>query len=485
MALTVNFWNFSKRANSTAIPVTDPLDPSYIAPYTASCVLKADCSILAPVIEIGAGMSFNPSAYCYAQIPSYSRYYWVTDWEWSEGRWFASLRIDPLASWRTAIGSANKYILRSAHDHNDTVIDTFYPTKERYNVGIVSHTFSWSNDFAAGRFVLGVINGSGTSLTGTTEYYILTLAELRAFMEYVFPQDLTQLWSGLSGMTEYVYKSIYDPLQFIVSCKFFPFTFGGEESPVQICFGNFESTEFAEPLGKASTWPTFTHDYIISSDWLQRAARDRSEPYVNLYYFLNPFGIIPISTSDFTLTSTLRVKIIPDLISGNATIQLYNVINGVETMIGQQSGTIGFDINLTAINRDLSSIGTALINGAIAAGTGMMGPELGAVSMAGEASAIISAGQAFHALHSPTISANLKGSPSLAGLDGRSRLYVRRQLFVDENNAEFGRPLYADRTISAIPGFIKCGDAEFSAAGAMQAEIEQIGEAFTGGFFYE
>ena len=61
MALTVNFWIFSKRENSTAIPVASPVQSFH-------CELKSDSGVLSPVLEIGLPMSTNPAVWNYAGL---------------------------------------------------------------------------------------------------------------------------------------------------------------------------------------------------------------------------------------------------------------------------------------------------------------------------------------------------------------------------------------------------------------------------------
>lgn len=474
--MTVQFWVFSKRKNSTARPAT-------AAAYTFNCTLKDASGVLRPTLEIYQSQSFNPAQLNYAFIPSYGRYYFVTDWEWIVGRWELTLQVDALASYKTQIGNAEKYVLRAAAEYDKDIIDTFYPTIERVNVSWTGYNFPWYNNFTNGRFVLGVINGEGTALAGTTDYFILSPAELRDFMTYLFPSSVVNDWTSLNSITEQVYKSIYDPLQFIVSCKYFPFTMGGVETDAQIAFGNFVSTKYAEPLGKPNTWPIFQHDYTISANWLTRDAKDKSEPYTRLCFFLNPFGVVEISTADFTLTDTVRVRITPDLISGEAVLQIFALISGSEVLVAQQTAMIGFDVNLTAVNRDLFSAVSAVIGGA--SGSGIY-DTLDTVLP----SVLTSAGNALVSLIKPSISASTRGTPSIANIDGTSRLYVRRHLFTDEKNDEFGKPLYKNRVISTLgataaqSGYIKCGDGDISLP-AFPEEVDEVSNYLTGGFYYE
>jgi hypothetical protein len=247
---------------------------------------------------------------------------------------------------------------------------------------------------------------------------------------------------------------------------------------VEIQFGNFTaSRQYAEPLSKPAQWPVFSHDYSLPSGWLTRDARDRCEPFCDIFFWLNPFGVIRLSTSDFTLTDTVRVRVTPDMISGEATIQIFALVGASEVLVAQQTAMLGFDVNLTAINRDTTSAIAALIGGAALAGS-EMAAGLPPISI------LTSAGDAYASLAKPSISHSSRGTPSICMLDGSSRLYSRRHTFADSHVSEFGRPLYQTRTISTLSGYIKCGDGDISLP-AYPEEARTVSEAMTGGFYYE
>lgn len=471
--MTVNFWSFAKKVNSTAIPSGTPL-------YSATAYLKEESGVLSPTLQIYESAAWNPYNLNYAQITDFARYYFTGEWIWMGGLWETTLEIDALGSWKTEIGNANKYILRSASAYNPDIIDSLYPPEEHVNVSWDSFSFPFYNDFTGGVYILGVINGQGQSLAGTTDYFIMTAPEIKDFMTYMIPASVTT-WGNLNSMTADVYKSVYDPLRFIVSCKYFPFTAGGINTDVAIAFGNFLSNKYAEPLDKPNTWPTFTHDYTLPTGWTSRDARERSEPYADIMFWMNPFGVIPLSTSDFTLTDTVRVKITPDMISGEATIQIYAVVSGAEVLVAQQTAMIGFDVNLIATNKDSSSAAASLISG----GSGIAGNLLAGNAPGAVLSGLMGAGDAFASLTRPSVVMSTRGAPSVSMISGASRLYSRHHTFPGDSNVEFGRPLYDVRQISSLSGYIKIGDPDFEAAGAMKDEIQRIGEFFTSGFYYE
>ena len=475
--MNVNFWTFAKKANSTARPTANPA-------YTFSCTLKDASGVLRPVLEIYQSQSFNPASLNYAYIASYGRYYYVSDWQWVVGRWECTLKFDALASYKLEIGSADKYILRAASAYNPDIVDTFYPTIEKVNATWASYTFPWDNtDFINGSFVLGVIEGHGLNLMGTTQYYILDMTGISQFMQYMFPDS--DQWHNLNTLNEYLYKSVYDPLQFVVSCKFFPFSITGGNA-YSVGFGNFYTylgndgytpLTHVKLLGQPSSWIEFQHDYTIASDWLSRDAKYRSEPYTNVYYYLNPFGIIALSPDDFTLSNSVRVRITPDLISGEATLQIFSLVNNNEILVQQRVAMLGQDVNLTADSRSMAAAVASLVGGVV---TGTAEVAAGSVPVSG----ISQMGNAALNILQPVAETASRGSPSVKTVDGHSRLYTRRTQFVDEKNSEFGKPLYENRVINTLSGFIKCGDGDIS-LDAFPEEVDEISNYLIGGFYYE
>ena len=476
--MVVNFWTFSKRKNSTSRPTGN-------AAFTFSnVVLKDESGILQPILEIFQSQAFNPYDLNYAYIDDFHRYYYVSDWVWIVGRWECRLIVDVLASFKTEIGVHDKYILRCASAYNPDVVDSFYPTINKINATWSSYNYPWDNtNFINGTFVVGVIEGHGLNLMGTTQYYILDMTGISQFMQYMFPDS--DQWANFNTLNEYLYKSIYDPLQFIVSCKYFPFTIYGNDT-YSIGFGNFYTRfggDGTRPLsniwllGQPSTWNVFQHDYTLPSDWLTRDAKYRTEPYTNVYFYLNPFGIIALSPDDFTLSNTVRVRITPDLISGEATLEIFSLVNNNEILVQQRVAMLGQDVNLTADSRNMAAAVASLVGGAV---KGTAEVAMGNIPVSG----ISEMGNAALNMLQPVAETASRGSPSVKTVDGHSRLYVRRSQFVDEKNAEFGKPLYENRVINTLNGYIKCGDGDIS-LDCFDEESNQISEYLTGGFYYE
>ena len=99
--MNVTFYTFSKRVNSTAQPVSG-------TDYTV--ILKEPSSVISPRLDLIWSGTGSPTAFNYAYISDFGRYYWVTNWEYHDRKWTCSLTVDELASWKTEIWSSGKYV---------------------------------------------------------------------------------------------------------------------------------------------------------------------------------------------------------------------------------------------------------------------------------------------------------------------------------------------------------------------------------------
>ena len=96
MAFPVSLWKINKKENSTYRPTGSAT--------TYQCVSNADFDILAPDIPLNIGLAENPTAWNYAYISAFNRYYFITDWRVQNGMWWCSLHCDVLAIRRDETG---------------------------------------------------------------------------------------------------------------------------------------------------------------------------------------------------------------------------------------------------------------------------------------------------------------------------------------------------------------------------------------------
>ena len=96
---TIEIYSFSKKRNSTARPSGGAT--------LLQCNILEPCAIIAPTITVNYGNTQAPVNFNYAHIPAFERYYYVTDWTYSEGLWYGKLLEDVLATWKSEIGSTH------------------------------------------------------------------------------------------------------------------------------------------------------------------------------------------------------------------------------------------------------------------------------------------------------------------------------------------------------------------------------------------
>lgn len=475
MAITVNFWStFSKRKNSTAQPPAQ-------ADQSFSCVLKSDSGILNPTLEISLPMSSSPAALTYAQMPSYNRYYWVTDWQWSGGLWLCSLAVDPLASYKTEIGSATRYVLRAASAWDKTIVDTLYPTKAIRQLDVVDTvSFSFDQDLSSSGYVLGVA-ARDTDAAGAITYYTLTAQQISDLVSYMLISP-TDLWTtSFTDWTDILYRSIYSPFDYIKSCKWFPLI-SFPLTSVSLKFGNYTSSVQGQVLDlDATNWITMMRTLSMPTGWSTLEGKYKSKPYASLYIVFNPFGVIEIDPAEVSDASALSLTIYPDYISGDCMLKISKVTSSGTIFLTQTTARIGIDINLSASSVDLGG----MLRGGAAVGAALAGALTGGASLAATVGLAAGGAADFAQASAPTMSNSVGITMGYArAMEGSATLIYSHADFVSPAPAEFGFPLYDDHQIGTLSGYIKCGDGDIQIAGFEDERIA-ISEYMTGGFYYE
>ena len=199
---------------------------------TFNCTLKDTCGMLNPTIILGLGFSEAPSASMYAEIPEFGRYYFVREWVWAGAMWEVSLTVDPMATYRGEIGSQEQYILRSSARNNDNITDALYPADGGYILkrvpikgdpaGTSGNPWNgWEFTYDTGMYIIGVINNDTSVKAGAVSYYAFTPTGFRGFMGTMF-NTLDWMQIDTAEISEELLKSLFNPIQYIVSCMWIP-----------------------------------------------------------------------------------------------------------------------------------------------------------------------------------------------------------------------------------------------------------------------
>lgn len=203
MAIAVKFYNFSKKEKSTKQPTGGT---------TFNCNLKDNSGILKPIIELDTG---NPSAYNYAYIAAYGRYYFVGEWVYYRGVWTTTLKVDVMASWKSTILNTNQYVLRSAVQRNGYIQDSNYPMSSEVDVRTQYVSLVGNPFFTTQTFIIAISNNSTPKINGV-QYLACTAAQMNGIINGALNPRSTY-WDpeGTSGIADSTYRAIVNPLQYI------------------------------------------------------------------------------------------------------------------------------------------------------------------------------------------------------------------------------------------------------------------------------
>lgn len=476
--VTAHFMIMTKKDNSTKQP-TSPL------PAGVTIHLKDGCSLLRPSIEVSWPDGGTPSAnYCYIDSP-FRRYYWIDNWTYERGMWVADMHCDVLASYKTYIGLANKYVLRSASQSDPNAIDTEYPatadiTKLYKTVSIPNWGYYGSAE-ESGSYVLTCVgDNASSSRTGIVQFQVpsSTVQTVVRNASSAVQSFLNTAADDLVTVAKMLTRAFADIKQFLTSVRWFPCTFSADTAQAERIHlsvypvTNAQYAPISDPLNR-------TFFDIDVSDW-PAAGADKWEwlaPYATYTLDAEPWGVINIDPNDIVNSDHLRLIIRTDSLSGLSLLELYTYEdNNYPRLLAARTAQIGIDIPYGGSGVNLGNmLGGAVQVAATAAaaysgnaGVGELAASIGSAAAASTAQGYVSG-----------------ASGGGAAIKNSMTLYCRRLGHVDTNIPERGKPLCKTVVLNTLSGFIQCKDGEIDAVGATSAELSQIAGYLTGGFFYE
>lgn len=468
MGFRVNLYAFSKRYNSTLRPSGNG--------FVTTCEAHDPVNIMAPL------MKFNLSSvidYNYMYVQDWDRYYWIDSWTYDKGIWLATCSIDPLASWRNSIGDMTEYVLRSAYTFDGDIMDTTYPLQAETEV-VQNYLPDWSvSSGAAGCHVVGIVGANGL-----VEYYkIDNLPEFGAYMFGTNPNST--LWDEIiaddpgkqAGGYPSFMKAQFNPLQYVVSCIWYPFSIPTSGAAVHVYFGYFDSGYQAYKINRSSYGlfssriPLHNHPQYTRGRYLNYA------PYTRLRLSALPWGEVDLDTTKFSNKPTNHVYLTALLDPVTGSTKLY-VMNGDSETILVLVGQIGVTEQLSQVLKD----NLATVTGGLSAIAGVTQAATGNI-IGGIATAVSGIGNAVSAQY-PDVSTTGTNGARIAVCPTNIWITITHQLIVEEDRQNHGRPLCERRKISSLPGYLVISDPDV-AIPATKDEIEAIRQHMTNGFFYE
>ena len=473
------FYIYSKKLNSTAQPASGAV--------TIQVELKQDTDIINPVLLISAGTGITtPYNFNYCYIATFTRYYFINNWTWRKGIWECTLAVDVLASYKATLATASQYVLRSASASNGKVEDTYYPIINDIAVNEVSLTSAITRNvsyqISSGYYVVGIVSGEAS--IGVVTYYAFTIAEFNTFKQALF-NDIS--WANVSDVSSDLLKTMFNPYDYIVSCKWFPVTnlASGLMAVTSIKLGWWSFTCNAHVFGASNLM-------YLSTTWSIAAATFPSHPQASRGVYLNgpnyttyglliaPYGCIDLP-SDGRYYGIYCQELI-DYITGEAILHIYAGAGSDQTEVPLKTyeTEIGVDIQLAQV-RSVGGITGKGID-AIASGAGAL---INTMSDGVIKSALSGVASAVREQNTTVKTGGSNGGFGAIAQFGNSIILTAMfRKIANEDNSHMGRPLCETRILGNLSGYILCGDADVAIAGTEQ-ENRTLNQFLNSGFYYE
>ena len=478
--MRIILYKFNKKSNSTARPSnsTPKIELDNVQ-------IKTPSSINAPLLQLAKDK--DPNGYNYIYIPSFNRYYFVQDITYGIGVWLVSCVTDVLASFREDILASNQYVLRSASDSDSTIVDDFYTTKGsstyvRNNLTTVvdpdnqiSIPDYFNTSYDSGVFVIGIISNNSSGIT----YYELTYTGFSSLvsqlMQYI-PNDFQDVSDGIA-------KSLFNPLQYITSCKWYPTSLVRGITPVtsSINIGGYNISlsgiASVKPLNNRS-------NHFRSTVTIPKHPNSNTLKYLQLYPYstynlvFEPFGNIPLDSVKMFEGTSLTLDWYLDNGTGDTELFVYNG----NKLIANVNSSMGVEVQLSQLTVD--------VIGGVTSIAGAIGDSITAVSkgkIAGAVGSIASGiGNAINSMLPQLSTSGARGS-FLAYSLGTPQLHGLFVDVVESDVNKYGAPLCQNKTLSTLSGYTLCSNAvvNYSTYAPLAVEADEVNSLLNTGVYIE
>lgn len=467
--MQATFYQFAKRTNSTKRPSGG---------QGFGIDLKAPCNIIDPEIKIAT--QSDPTGYNYCYLPTFSRYYWVKNWTYSDGLWNALLTVDTLASYRDQIGRATEYVVRSSAKYDGTISDGLYPATAKVQSVTTSFQGGFAETISGGFFIIGFIAKAANSI-GAITYVVMTPGNAKKLSAKLL-SDVSYLSIDSSEISDNLTKVLFNPYQYIVSCNYFPFDVAELTAHLplvaKIDVGWWSVDVPGWILGEDNN--NFNKSVSVTVPKHPQAA-NRGEycnvaPYTDYTIYLQPFGVIPLDAFKMWGATTLSIQYVTDLFTGDSVLRIFT--NGTQ-LVYETTAKLGVSVPLSNINFGIPSGSGGLLQTGIAAAFGGLQAALSGGTLTDVGNGILNAAQATNA-----DVASRGATGSTIAFDMTPYMVARFKIIADDNNEDHGRPLCQRVQLFSIPGFIMV-DSPDIALTATAAEIDSVKSYMKNGFFLE
>lgn len=487
MSITATFFTHSKKLNSMKLPTGGT---------NISIVIKDPSSVLNPTLILDRS---NPTAFNYVRIPTFNRYYWITDWISDHGMWIANCKVDVLTSWRAEILDSYQYVTRNQAYYDLEVPDGRYPMID--GVEFDSVDFGNNSPFLTDLThnpwitILAVVNSYGIKINGLV-YYLMGANDAGSLMNNLLEPAMTPY--GSFDIGKETMMALLNPTQYITKSFAVPydirshFTELPSASSINVGWwdipGSYSNTKMA--VGEAGyrwfeIWnytfnlPTRSVEEQPLGTWASKL------PFTEYKLFAGPFGQIVIDTGrmNLGLGQALTARIKADL-HGNAILTLEEADGNI---IFRTSTNVAVDMTLSSLAINwMDTAGNMMGVVGSLGGLGNAIQEGGAsnIATAGNKTTALASSAAKSLFPSPQIVGGTTGA--IAAISEPWRLQATFHKIAAEDREHFGRPLCQRLQLSdpMLSGYTECADAHVEIP-ATDSEISEIESFLANGFYKE
>ena len=492
MAFTVNFYNFAKRDNSTAIPTAASIANTF------QCNLKDGTSILDPVLVLE-----------YSGLPAWSyfdfggRYYKVTD--------IRSIRqslievsgtVDVLASWKSAIQATSAFVLYDTAA-NTEITDTRLSIKTTPTVNISSGG-GW--DYLGGGtcIILNVIGAEGENgnQNGVGSYAVSVdngrqiMRLINDYAANILPdvdtpptdvvESLVLLYDLLKDRGRQAIK-MPAALDCIKSAIIFPcdYTRVYGFSASELWLGEYRVALSC----KRALMGAYDHQTVTipwqSTDWRRNA------PYTEVLLYLPYHGVVNIPVGDLIGATSITAEYGFTYADGGCCVKVYrggyDPLTPSSNILYKGSCALGGSYGIGNAQTSGFMVGSSFIGGAAAVGAAAAATIL----TGGSALPIVGAGAAgiagvFNSLTQTPSSVGSSGGGLLESSPNVQCMVIYHDTIVapDSVSAAIGTPSMAVKSLGSLSGYVQTRAA--SVSGAMtDRERNAINRYLDGGIYIE
>lgn len=468
MALTADFYNFSKRQNSTKVPAS--------AGTSFNITLKQPTSLNSPVFVLNNG-SFN---YNYCSFNG--AYYFVSDVvSLRNDIWEVHCTKDVLATYRTQILASTAYVLYDNAANTD-IVDNRLAVESSYTTSYAQTEITQLD--GSGVYALCVIGANSTDtwiIADTDDLMNLLTTNFDAIFSPQVPptqptimEQLKETIVYLNAVIGNIFASGSAP-DCVRSCYWMPWNIDGDSGVEQIRLGNFLTGQY----GKRVITNTLLMTYSVTIPWQTNDWR-RLSPFTQVYLYLPFIGVINIPSASILNYSALTVEYALSKRTGELSV-IVSADNG-NHIIGVYQGTSSTNIPIGKSAATPAAKATALLAAA--------GATASVVSGAGFAGAAALTGIM------GSMSSLMAGSPSCiggnsGGSDAALPRYIQCITVLHDTNVNpssvagvIGTPTFAPKVLSSVSGYVQTH--EFSLqADAPDVDLQRVNTYLNGGAFIE